>query len=50
METVLLIVAGALLAIALLMLVSHFLGWSSERVTGPLRASTVEAGEPQGKG
>ena len=45
METVVLIAAGALLAIALLMLVSHFLGWSTERVTGPLRASTVEAGE-----
>lgn len=44
MELVLYIVAGVLLLAALLMVVTHFLGWSSERVTGPLRASTTEAG------
>ena len=45
MEIVLYIAAAVLLAAALLMAVSHLLGWSSQRITGPLRASTVEAGE-----
>jgi hypothetical protein len=34
-----------LIAGALLMVVSHFLGWSSQRVSAPLRASATEAGE-----
>jgi hypothetical protein len=45
MEIVLYIVAAALLAGALLMAVSHFLGWSGQRVSAPLRASAAEAGE-----
>jgi hypothetical protein len=45
MEIALYIAAAVLLAAALLMAVSHFLGWSGERVTAPLRASTTEAGE-----
>ena len=45
MELVLYIVAAALIAGALLMVVSHFLGWSGRRVSAPLRASATEAGE-----
>jgi hypothetical protein len=45
MEIVLYIAAAVLLLAALLMAVSHFLGWSGERVSAPLRASTAEAGE-----
>jgi hypothetical protein len=45
MEIVLYIVAAALLAGALFMAVSHFLGWSGQRVSAPLRASATEAGE-----
>jgi hypothetical protein len=45
MELVLYIAAAVLIAGALLMVVSHFLGWSSQRVSAPLRASATEAGE-----
>lgn len=45
MELVLYIAAGVLLAAALLMAVTHLLGWSGERFTAPLRASATEAGE-----
>jgi hypothetical protein len=45
MELVLYIAAAVLIAGALLMAVSHFLGWSGERVAQPLRASSAEAGE-----
>ena len=45
MEVVLYIAAAVLLAAALLMAVTHLLGWSGERFTAPLRASTAEAGE-----
>jgi hypothetical protein len=45
METVLYIAAAVLLAAALLMAVSHLLGWSAERITGPLRASGSEAAD-----
>jgi hypothetical protein len=45
MEIVLYIAAAVLLAAALLMAVTHLLGWSPERFSAPLRASVVEAGE-----
>jgi hypothetical protein len=45
MEIVLYIAAGVLLAGAFLMVVTHLLGWSAERVSGPLRASAAEAAE-----
>jgi len=45
MELVLYIAAAVLVAGALLMAVSHLLGWSAQRVSAPLRASTTEAGE-----
>jgi len=45
MEIVLYISAAVLLLGALLMAVSHFLGWSGQRVSAPLRASATEAGE-----
>ena len=45
MELVLYIAAAVLLMAALLMAVSHFLGLSGERVSAPLRASAMEAGE-----
>ena len=45
MEIVLYIAAAVLLAGALLLAVSHFLGWSAQRVSTPLRASATEAGE-----
>ena len=45
MELVLYIAAAVLLAAALLMLVTHLLGWSGERFSAPLRASGTEAGE-----
>ena len=45
MELVLYIAAAVLLAAALLMVVSHLLGWSGDRVSAPLRASATEAGE-----
>jgi hypothetical protein len=45
MELVLYIAAAVLIAAALLMAVSHLLGWSSQRFSGPLRASATEAGE-----
>jgi hypothetical protein len=45
MELVLYIAAAVLLAAALLLALSHALGWSGERVSAPLRASATEAGE-----
>ena len=45
MEPVLYIAAAVLLAAALLMVVTHLLGWSGERFSAPLRASATEAGE-----
>jgi hypothetical protein len=45
MELVLYIVAGVLLAGAFLMVATHLLGLSAERVSAPLRASAAEAGE-----
>jgi hypothetical protein len=45
MEIVLYIAAAVLLAGALLMVVTHVLGLSAERFSGPLRASAAEAGE-----
>ena len=45
MELALYITAGVLIALALLMVVSHLLGWSGERFSQPLRASSTEAGE-----
>jgi hypothetical protein len=45
MELVLYIAAGVLLAGALLLVVTHALGLSAERVSAPLRASATEAGE-----
>jgi hypothetical protein len=45
MELVLYITAAVLLAAALLMAVTHMLGWSGDRFTQPLRASATEAGE-----
>jgi hypothetical protein len=45
MDLVLYIAAGVLLLGALLMVVTHVLGLSAERVTAPLRASASEAGE-----
>jgi hypothetical protein len=45
MELVLYIAAAVLLAAALLMVVTHFLGLSGERFSAPLRASATEAGE-----
>lgn len=45
MELVLYIAAAVLLAAALLMVVTHVLGWSAERFSAPLRASATEAGE-----
>ena len=45
MELVLYIAAAVLIAGAVLMALSHFMGWSSQRVSGPLRASAGEAGE-----
>jgi hypothetical protein len=45
MELVLYITAAVLLAAALLMAVTHVLGWSGDRFTQPLRASATEAGE-----
>jgi hypothetical protein len=44
MELVLYIAAAVLLAAALLMAVTHFLGLSGERFSAPLRASATEAG------
>jgi hypothetical protein len=39
-------ITGAVLLIgALLLVISHLLGWSPARSTAPLRASGVEAGE-----
>jgi hypothetical protein len=45
MSLALYITAGVLLLGALLMVVSHLLGWSPARASAPLRASAVEAGE-----
>jgi hypothetical protein len=45
MNTVLYITAAVFLAAALVMVVSHLLGWSGDRFTQPLRASATEAGE-----
>ena len=45
MNTALYIAAGVLLAGALLMVVTHVLGLSTERFSAPLRASAAEAGE-----
>ncbi len=45
MELVLYIAAAVLLAAALLMVASYLFGWSTERLTEPLRASATEAGE-----
>ncbi len=45
MELVLYIAAAVLLAAALLMVLTHLLGWSGERFSAPLRASATEAGE-----
>jgi hypothetical protein len=45
MELALYITAAVLIAAAVLMALSHLLGWSGQRVTGPLRASATEAGE-----
>jgi hypothetical protein len=45
MELALYIAAAVLLAAALLMVLSRFLGWSGERFSQPLRASANEAGE-----
>jgi hypothetical protein len=45
MALALYIAAGVLLAGALLIVVSYVLGWSTERVSAPLRASALEAGE-----
>ena len=45
MELVVYIAAVVLLAGALLMALSHFLGWSGQRFSAPLRASATEAGE-----
>ena len=45
MELVLYILTAALLVAALLLVLTHLLGWSGERFTAPLRASTTEAGE-----
>lgn len=45
MELVLYIAAAVLLAAALLLALGHALGWSGERFSAPLRASTTEAGE-----
>lgn len=45
MEIVLYIAAAVLIAAALLMIVSHMLGWSGQRFSAPLRASATEAGE-----
>ena len=39
------ITAGVVLLGALLLVVSHLLGWSPARALAPLRASGVEAGE-----
>ena len=39
------ITAGVILLAAVLMVVSHLLGWSATRALAPLRASSVEAGE-----
>ncbi len=44
MEPVLYIVAAVLLAAALVMVVTHLIGWSAERFSAPLRASATEAG------
>ena len=45
MEIVLYIAAGILLAGAVLLVVTHLLGLSTERFSAPLRASSAEAGE-----
>lgn len=45
MDLVLYIAAGVLLTAALLLALSHALGWSGERFSAPLRASATEAGE-----
>jgi hypothetical protein len=45
MNTALYICAGVLLAGALLMVVTHVLGLSTQRFSAPLRASAAEAGE-----
>ena len=45
MELVLYIAAAVLIASALLMVVSHLLGWPGQRFSAPLRASATEAGE-----
>jgi hypothetical protein len=45
MALALYITAAVVLLGALLMVVSHLLGWSPARALAPLRASSVEAGE-----
>ena len=45
MALALYITAAVVLFGALLMVVSHLLGWSPARALAPLRASSVEAGE-----
>ncbi len=45
MTVVLYIAAAILVLAAVLMVVSHLLGWSLARTSAPLRASSVEAGE-----
>jgi hypothetical protein len=45
MNTALYICAAVLLAGAVLMVVAHVLGLSTQRLSAPLRASAAEAGE-----
>ena len=45
MELVLYIAAAVLISGAVLLALTHALGWSGERFSAPLRASADEAGE-----
>jgi hypothetical protein len=45
MELALYIAAAVLVLLALVMAISHLLGWSGQRFSAPLRASATEAGE-----